>query len=203
MGQTTSSWDFRSMFLDALRTALKVSSFSDSFLSDFNSALASRTATAPPGIHARHVESTALFAAAYDTLSASGNADPVKALGEVVDAYGEEIATYTRKSLDNSPDPFNTIVGESKSRERDYFGNDFKFERPVGTKDAYHLHITDCAYARIFAAWGLPKLTGLFCRLDEAWIRAIDSNRHNVRFTRPETIGWGGSRCRFLFDRIK
>jgi hypothetical protein len=191
------------MFLDALRTALKVPSFSDSFLARFDAALATRSATVLPGIHARHVESTALFAAAYDVLSTAGNADPMTALGKVIDAYGEEISAYTRKILDESSDPFNTIVGESKSRERDYFGSDFRFERPVGTRDSYHLHIMDCAYARIFASWGLPQLTGLFCRLDEAWIRAIDPKRHNVRFTRPETIGWGGSRCRFLFDRIK
>jgi hypothetical protein len=203
MGQTMSTWDFRSMFLDALRTALKVPSFDTSFLSSFDAAVAARTATAPPNIRPQHVESTALFAAAHDVLTAKGNADPLTVLGEVIDAYGKEISDYTRKSLDASADPFNTIVGESKLRERDYFGSDFKFERPVGTQDAYHLHVTDCAYARIFSAWQLPHLTGLFCRLDEAWIRAIDPGRHGVRFTRPETIGWGGARCRFLFDRIK
>jgi hypothetical protein len=58
-----------------------------------------------------------------------------------------------------------------------------------------------CAHVRLFATWGLPQLTGLFCRLDEAWIRAIDPATHGVTFSRPTTIGWGGRRCEFLFER--
>ncbi len=203
MGQNTSTWDFRSMFLHALRTALKVPSLDDSFLTHFNMVLRDRTATAPPGIRPHHIESTALFAAAFDTLRLNTDGDPLDVLNKVIDEYGQEITAYTQRTLDSSGDPFQTIVNESKTREHDYFGPDFHFDRPTDSPTAYHLHITGCAYVRIFNAWHLPQLTPLFCRLDEAWIRAIDPKRHRVRFTRPETIGWGGSRCRFLFDRLK
>lgn len=58
--------DFWSTFLDALRTALKVPALQDVFVAVFNRRLAQRTLDAPPGISPLHVESTALFAAAFD-----------------------------------------------------------------------------------------------------------------------------------------
>jgi hypothetical protein len=189
------------MFLDALRAALDVPTLSDPFIAQFDRALAARLASAPAGIHARHVETTAIFAAAFDTLTTAGTPDSIAVLGLVIDRYGAEITTHMRATLDAAADPFIAIVEESKSREESYFGADFAFERPRHDANAYHLHITACAYARLFAAWGVPQLTGLFCRLDEAWMRALDPPTDGVSFSRPMTIGWGGSRCLFLFDR--
>ena len=201
MGRDPSSLDFKGMFLDALRAALDVPALSNAFIADFDRALTARTASAPPDVRARHIETTAIFAAAFDTLAAARTPDLMAVLGRIIDRYGAEITAYTRAMLDAAPDPFAKIAEESKSREETYFGADFTFERPRDDSHSYHLHITACAYARVFAAWGIPQLTGLFCRLDEAWIRAIDHQRDGVVFSRPTTIGWGGTRCLFLFDR--
>jgi hypothetical protein len=204
MGHDTFRGDFRSLFLDALRTSLEIPTFSEDFVAQFNAEVDRLCAKgAPQGIAARHVESSAVFAASYAALRSAGNADPLQALSKVIEGYGADITAYTREALQQGDDAFTRIVQMSKARELDYFGGDFGFERPRDDDNAYHLLITRCAYARLFATWGLPELTGLFCRLDEAWIRAIAPATHGVTFSRPTTIGWGGKRCEFLFDRTR
>jgi hypothetical protein len=194
--------DFRSMFLDALRTALDVPQLSDATTVALEARVAELMRSAPADIPPLHTESCAWFAAAFELVRAGDDARGISALNQVVDMFGPEVSTYTAKFLDEATDPFLRMVQESKDRERNYFGDAFAFERPVDDADAYHLHITECAYHRTFKAWELPQLTGLFCRIDEAWIKGI-AQRHGIVFARPTTIGWGHDRCRFHFERLR
>jgi hypothetical protein len=192
--------DFRGMFLDAFRTALDVPQLSDATTAEVEARVAELMRSAPVDIPPRHVESCAWFAAAFELVRGSSDAQGIAALNRIVDLFGPGVSTYTTKFLDAATDPFRRLVQESKDRERDDFGDSFSYERPLDDANAYHLHITDCAYHRTFQAWGMPRLTGIFCRIDEAWIKGIEE-RHGIVFARPTTIGWGHDRCRFHFER--
>lgn len=50
-------------------------------------------------------------------------------LGRVIDAYGAKITRYTKAELDAAAGPFQRIAAESRTRETNYFGSDFQFER--------------------------------------------------------------------------
>lgn len=194
---------FRGMFLSALRDSLDVPHISETIAADLSpiaDGLIEIARQKLPDVSHEHVEMCALFAAAFTLFR---NAEPATAdtgLNRVVDRYGAEISAYTKDMLEGAADPFRRMVEESKSRERDFFGPSFQFERARDDDETYHLHVTSCAYHRLFILWKLPSLTRLFCRLDEAWIRAIDQD-YGFRFERPATIGYGQQRCLFLFSR--
>jgi hypothetical protein len=152
-------------------------------------------------VPASHVESCAWFAGTFLAISKCDDSHGLVVLHKIVDAFGLDVSAYTTQFLDSAADPFQRMVSESKERETVYFGHSFAFERPIDDANSYHLHITGCAYHRVFQAWRLPQLTGIFCRIDEAWIRGIDTTRHGFAFRRPTTIGWGYDRCRFIFER--
>lgn len=202
MGNTPHG-SFRSMFLDALRTSLGAPEIYSRIEDQLDSRVSTLTTNLPDAVQPWHAESAGVFAAAYLLLKESGHLDPIASLDRVIDAFGESITSYTKEALDDSSDPFQAIVEISKDREENYFGPDFDFTRHLDTHTSYHLYITRCAYHRMFNHWAVPELTGLFCRLDEAWIRAIDPGAHRVAFSRPKTIGWGCERCEFLFDRLE
>jgi hypothetical protein len=195
--------DFRSMFLDALRTALELPHLSNDIVHSLERLASELMRRAPAGVPRHHAESCAWFAAAFRLVGQGDDERGLAVLHKVVDLFGAGVTAYTAAFLDASEDPFIRMVQESKTREREYFGDAFAFERPTDSASAYHLHITDCAYHRVFTAWGLPQLTGVFCRIDEAWIRGIDPPRHGLAFSRPTTIGWGHDRCRFIFERTR
>jgi hypothetical protein len=192
------------MFLDALRDSLDASTLYQIATSELQTVadeLSEKARLSLPDIEASHVEMCSLFAAVFKALHQLDADQAVSSLHRVIDRYGAEIATYTRGMLDDAPDSFRRLVDESKAREDDFFGPSFVFERVRDDEDAYHLHIKSCAFHRLFCLWDMPFLTALFCRLDEAWIRAIDKDRHGFEFERPATIGFGQDCCKFEFSR--
>ncbi|MEV6140362.1 L-2-amino-thiazoline-4-carboxylic acid hydrolase [Nocardia sp. NPDC051990] len=108
----------------------------------------------------------------------------------------------TRTMLDAAADPFDAMVEVSKSREIHAFGAGFGFERPADDDHHYHLEVVRCFYHDVLAAHSAAELTPAMCAFDSNWIAAIDPGKHGFRFDRTTTIGLGGSRCPFHFDRI-
>jgi hypothetical protein len=107
----------------------------------------------------------------------------------------------TAQALDQSEDPFVTLVGISKLREKHFHGDSFVLERPRDDDRAYYADVTRCLWHSFFVAEGCPELTAIFCAFDEAWIGAIEPGRHGVRFERATTLGQGGALCPFHFFR--
>jgi hypothetical protein len=195
---------FRSMFLFALRDSLDASILSEidpSALQEVIDKLSQKAERDLPAIPTLHVESCSVFAAVYVCLHRIDAQQAESRLHLVLDRYGAQIAAYTVNMLDGAEDPFRRLVDESKAREETYFGPSFVFERTRDDNNAYNLHIKSCAFHRLFQLWDMPFLTALFCRLDEAWIKTIDTGRHGFEFNRPTTIGFGQDCCRFLFSR--
>lgn len=192
------------MFLLALRDSLDASTISKIGTSELQivaEEFSEKARLAVPDIEASHIEMCSLFAAVFRALSQIDADQATPSLHGILDRYGAEIATYTRGMLDDAPDPFRRLIDESKNREEDFFGPSFVFERMRDDVDIYHLHIKSCAFHRLFCLWDMPFLTAMFCRLDEAWIRAIDKDRHGFEFERPATIGFGQDCCKFEFSR--
>lgn len=113
----------------------------------------------------------------------------------------EWILQGTRKMLDQSPDPFRTMVESSKERETTIYGESMAFERPKDDSNAYLLEVKSCIWNSFFRANGAAELMPLFCEFDTNWIDAIDPERDFFRFERPTTLGLGGDRCCFYFVR--
>jgi hypothetical protein len=109
----------------------------------------------------------------------------------------------TAQALDQSTDPFATLVSISKLREEHVHGASFVFERPRNDERAYYLDVTRCLWHSFFVAEGCPELTAIFCAFDEAWIGAIEPGRHGLQFERATTLGQGGSLCPFHFFRVE
>lgn len=115
----------------------------------------------------------------------------------------DAVRAGTAQALEQSDDPFVTMVGISKVREKHSHGEGFVFERPRDDDRAYYLDVTRCLWHSFFVAEGCPELTAIFCAFDEVWIGAIEPGRHELRFERATTLGTGGSLCPFHFFRVE
>jgi hypothetical protein len=109
--------------------------------------------------------------------------------------YGKE---KTNLTLD-SGNPFEQIVDASRMRGQYFFGSTFTFEREQDDEHAYLLNVTSCFYHNFFSKNNAPELTAIFCEFNNIWIEHIDSKKHNFRFERTETMGFGGRKCSFYF----
>ncbi|WP_040835077.1 L-2-amino-thiazoline-4-carboxylic acid hydrolase [Nocardia brevicatena] len=119
-----------------------------------------------------------------------------------VEPTGFAVQEGTRAMLDTAADPFTAMVQVSKAREKYTFGAGFEFERPVDDDNRYHVDVVHCFYHEVLAAHSAAELTPAMCAFDGNWIAAIAPDEHGFRFDRATTIGFGGSRCPFHFDRI-
>jgi L-2-amino-thiazoline-4-carboxylic acid hydrolase len=150
-----------------------------------------------------HLELTAFVLASYqvskDSVSRDRLFDAVRA--GFIEPYREVTHLGTRQALDHTPDPFALIVDISKSREAEYFGKGFTFERPQDDERAYLVDISRCFYHSFLVANGAAELAPVFCEFDANWIEAIQPDQDGFRFERPSTLAWGGNRCRFYFLR--
>lgn len=113
----------------------------------------------------------------------------------------------TKKMLDDSEDPFQTLVKASKERETLYFGKGFEFERAIDHAYGYVLSIKKCLFHETLKILGRKELQPSLCRMDLGWINAIDAEKHNAQFVRPVTFATG-SICQMWFmkkekDQIK
>jgi hypothetical protein len=142
--------------------------------------------------------------AAYQELGARHEDDELVPL--LTRAFVEPMQPFvyaaTRAALDGAADPFATMVGVSKDRERDVFGVGFGFSHPDDDRDRYTAEVTRCYYHDVLSANGAGQLTPIFCAFDSNWINAIEAERDGLEFERPTTIGTGGDSCPFRFRRI-
>lgn len=152
---------------------------------------------------ASHLRVSAVVLATYRALDGAMSRNAL--LGLIREAFVEPlratVGEATGQWLDHAPDPFQAITDISKSRERDYFGAAFAFDRPRDDGGAYYLDIRRCLWHSFFVAEGAPELTPIFCAFDENWIEAVVPGRHGVRFARATTLGTGGPLCPFHFFR--
>ncbi|MGC0415847.1 L-2-amino-thiazoline-4-carboxylic acid hydrolase [Embleya sp. AB8] len=148
---------------------------------------------------------TLALVAAYRLLLPHLHREDALALIETafVEPLGETLRTATAAMLDHAPDPFAAMVALSKSREVQYFGETFTFVRSADDDRRYLLDVHRCFYHEVLVANSAPELTPAMCAFDGNWIRAIDPERHGLRFERPTTIGYGGATCPFHFHRTE
>lgn len=75
------------------------------------------------------------------------------------------------------------------------FGANAGFDyRPAPDAPKFSVDMTRCPYVALCGKYGVPELTGLFCRSDDL----IYGNLHpRLLWARTETLGAGGSRCDF------
>jgi hypothetical protein len=147
---------------------------------------------------------TLLAAAAYQVLVPELGREEAS---KVVDACLNQplrpwVLAGARKMLDESPDPFATLVAASREREAHYFGSSFQFERPVDDGHGYVLHIRRCLFHEALRACGSPELQPVLCRFDLNWSDAVDPARHHLRFVRPSTFATADL-CRMWFMRLE
>ncbi|MGW9212658.1 L-2-amino-thiazoline-4-carboxylic acid hydrolase [Embleya sp. NPDC055664] len=146
---------------------------------------------------------TLALVAAYRILRPHLDRDDAVALvrDAIVEPLGAITESATAAMLDAAPDPFAAIVALSKSREEESFGRTFTFVRPADDDRRYLLDIHRCFYHDVLVANSAPELTPAMCAFDLNWIRAIDPNRHGLRFDRAGAIGHGDTHCTFHFHR--
>jgi hypothetical protein len=115
----------------------------------------------------------------------------------------DSIADRVRRMLDKSKDPFRAMVNSSKSQERDFFGDTFEFTRPVDNDARYTAIVHTCFFNDFFRKNSAPELMRIACQWDLiSWSKGIDPQKHHVAFSRPETLGLGGTSCPFSFTRL-
>ncbi len=103
-----------------------------------------------------------------------------------------------KDTFDHSDAPFQTLVQASKEREKNYFGDSFEFERPVDTQYGYVVNIKKCLFHETLRALEKVELQPTLCRIDLAWINAIDPEKHCMQFVRPVTFSTGNT-CQMWF----
>ncbi|KAJ3455628.1 hypothetical protein MRS44_017110 [Fusarium solani] len=151
-------------------------------------------------------EFTAYMVAPYRILKASGTSVPqIRQLLEDALQHTMAWASQTvRKQLDSAPDAFESLVKESKDKERNFYVEpDFKLRRARDMPDSYSLEVHNCWYMNTLEKLGAREIGPSFCAFDRSWYAPIDPGRHGVKFTRPSTIAEGADRCRFNIDRVR
>lgn len=151
-------------------------------------------------------EFMAYMVAPYRVLKASGTPLPQirRLLEESLQRTLAWSSKMVREQLDSTPDAFESLVRESKDKERNFYqGPDFKLRRARDEPDAYNLEVHKCWYMDTLQRLGARDIGSSFCSFDRSWYDPIDPGRHGVRFTRPSTIAEGADRCRFNIDRVK
>jgi hypothetical protein len=150
-----------------------------------------------------HLRLTTLVLASHRTLT--GHLPEAAVLDLLDAAFNEPLAGAVRegtaRALDSSVDPYLAMVELTRSREEQFFGRGFTFDRPRDDDAAYFSDVRRCLYHDYLGAHGARELTPIFCRFDASWIGAIDPARHGFSFERATTLGHGGALCPFHFRR--
>lgn len=139
--------------------------------------------------------------ASYETFLELGlpQADAILLMDECLTKPSRHyIVEGTKKMLDYSENPFQSIVETSKDRENNYFGDSFEFERPIDNEFGYVLHVKKCLFHLTLKTLGKTELQHSLCRMDLGWINAIEPDKHNLQFVRPVTFATGNT-CQMWF----
>lgn len=110
----------------------------------------------------------------------------------------QHIIDGTRQMLDNSSNPFQSLVKASKEKEKNYFGDSFEMEHPIDNEFGYVLHIKKCLFHLTLKELDKQVLQPVLCRFDLGWINGIDPKKHNLQFVRPVTFATGNT-CQMWF----
>ncbi|GIZ16246.1 L-2-amino-thiazoline-4-carboxylic acid hydrolase [Capnocytophaga catalasegens] len=101
----------------------------------------------------------------------------------------------TEKMPDNAENPFKSLVLSSKTREKEYFGDSFDFERPIDDEFGYVLRIKKCLFHETLKILHRVELQNIVCRIDLGWIKGIKPYK-----VRPVTFT-SGNICQMWFMR--
>lgn len=77
------------------------------------------------------------------------------------------------------------------------YGWDVEF--PECPKDTFAMTTHKCIYQQIFAKYGMPEMTAVFCKVDDI----LYSNLPKAEFLYTQQIGNGGSMCDYSFKERK
>ncbi|AXB45251.1 L-2-amino-thiazoline-4-carboxylic acid hydrolase [Amycolatopsis albispora] len=120
-----------------------------------------------------------------------------------IEPLADIVHDSTRAMLDAAEDPFAAMVASAKAREKHTFGAGFTFDRRADDDQRYHVDVVRCFYYQVLDAHSATDLAPLMCDFDTNWMGAIDPAQHGFRFERATTIGYGGARCPFYWDRVQ
>lgn len=144
---------------------------------------------------------TLIAVAAYDTFLEIGFSKEEALLytDECINKPGRSyIIDGTRKMLDYSSDPYQSLVTASKEREQNFFGESFEFYRQIDNEYGYVLHVKKCLFHLVLEELNRQELQHSLCRMDLGWINGIIPEKHNLQFVRPITFATGNT-CQMWF----
>ena len=78
-------------------------------------------------------------------------------------------------------------------------GHGWEVEFPECPKDTFAMTTYKCIYQQIFAKYGMPEMTAVFCRVDDI----LYSDLPKAEFLYTQQIGNGGSVCDYKFKERK
>ncbi len=108
------------------------------------------------------------------------------------------VVSETKRYFDSAKNPFQALIEISKSREENYFGNSFDFERPIDNEYGYILNIKKCLFCETLRVLDRIELQPILCQMDLGWINAINPEKHLMQFVRPVTFATGNI-CQMWF----
>lgn len=144
---------------------------------------------------------TLIAVAAYDTFLEMGFSKE-EALLITDECINKPSRSYiiegTRKMLDYSSNPYQSLVEASKEREQNFFGESFEFDRQIDNEYGYVLHVKKCLFHLVLKELNRQELQHSLCRMDLGWINGIDPEKHDLQFVRPITFATGNT-CQMWF----
>ncbi|MGW4095191.1 L-2-amino-thiazoline-4-carboxylic acid hydrolase [Nocardia sp. NPDC004750] len=147
---------------------------------------------------------TALSVAAYRYLRRHNT--PQEAIEQFRAAFLGPFYDWVRRdtetALDAAGNPLDVLREGSKQRERDFFGDTFRFDHPQDDASGYIAVVRKCYYQQILIAADTAELLPTFCDFDTAWMDAASEERHGIRVERPTTFGYGGPSCWFVMTKL-
>lgn len=144
---------------------------------------------------------TLIAVASYETFLELGipQTDAILLMDECLTKPSRQyIVEGTKKMLDYSENPFQSIVETSKDRENNFFGESFEFDRPLDNEFGYVLHVKKCLFHSTLKVLEKTELQHSLCRMDLGWINAIEPDKHYLQFVRPVTFATGNT-CQMWF----
>jgi len=144
---------------------------------------------------------TLIAVAAYDTFLELGisKEEAILLTDECINKPSRSyIIEGTRKMLDYSSNPYQSLVEASKEREQYFFGESFEFDRQIDNEYGYVLHVKKCLFHLVLKELKRQELQHSLCRMDLGWINGINPEKHNLQFVRPITFSTGNT-CQMWF----
>ena len=120
-----------------------------------------------------------------------------KAVADAMYSFiGPQIASMKKLSQHSWFVPFLKLTMPLKFKKTLGFGWEVEF--PECPKDTFCMTTHRCIYQQIFAKYGMPEMTAVFCKVDDI----LYSDLPGAKFSYTQQIGSGGSVCDYSYKKI-